>query len=428
MFTDDDRTAVTTARLLAMDAVERAGTGHPGTALALAPVAHLLFQKHLRHDPAHPLWPGRDRFVLSCGHASILLYVQLYLAGYGLTLDDLRAFRTLGSRTPGHPEVGHTPGVETTTGPLGQGLATAVGMAMAMRHERSLYTPDAPDGTSVFDRTVWVLCSDGDLQEGLSYEAGALAGRHRLGNLVVVYDDNDIQIAGPTDLTDDEDVVQRFTAQGWHVQCVATADDGDVDVDALDAALTVASASADRPSLVILKSQIAWPAPHAVNTAASHGAPLGAEEVAATRTVLGDHSAPFTVDDAVLAHTRTALDRGTADHVAWQQRFDTWALADPTAADQWRRAQRSGLPAGLFDTLPQFDAGTSMSTRDASAEVIQALAAELPELWGGSADLADPNRTTITGGGSFLPRPPSTPALPVATCTGGSASMRWQRQ
>ena len=403
MFTDDDHKAVTTARLLAMDAVENAGTGHPGTALALAPVAHLLFQKHLRHDPADPLWLGRDRFVLSCGHASILLYVQLYLTGYGLTLDDLRAFRTLDSRTPGHPELGHTPGVETTTGPLGQGLATAVGMAMAMRHERAIYTPEAAEGASVFDRTVWVLCSDGDLQEGLSYEAGALAGRHRLGNLVVVYDDNDIQIAGPTALTDDEDVAQRFTAQGWHVQHVGTADDGDIDVDALDTALTVASAHSDRPSLVVLKSQIAWPAPHAVNTAASHGAPLGADEVAATRTVLGDHSAPFAVDDAVLAHTRTALDRGAARHRAWQQMFDAWALADPTAADQWKRARRSELPAGLIDALPQFEAGTSMSTRDASAKVIQALAAGLPELWGGSADLADPNRTTITGGGSFLP-------------------------
>ena len=403
MFTDDDHKAVTTARLLAMDAVEGAGTGHPGTALALAPVAHLLFQKHLRHDPADPLWPGRDRFVLSCGHASILLYVQLYLTGYGLTLDDLRAFRTLDSRTPGHPELGHTPGVETTTGPLGQGLATAVGMAMAMRHESALYTPDAADGSSVFDRTVWVLCSDGDLQEGLSYEAGALAGRHRLGNLVVVYDDNGIQIAGPTTLTDDEDVAQRFTSQGWHVQHVGTADNGDVDVDALDTALTVASTHSERPSLVVLKSQIAWPAPHAVNTAASHGAPLGADEVFATRTVLGDHSAPFTVDDTVLAHTRRAVERGGARHRDWQQLLDTWASADPTAADRWQRARRSELPAGLIDTLPRFETGTSMSTRDASAKVIQALAAGLPELWGGSADLADPNRTTITGGGSFLP-------------------------
>ena len=395
--------AVITARLLAMDAVEQAGSGHPGTAVALAPVADLLFQKHLRHDPRRPDWAGRDRFVLSCGHASILLYTQLFLTGYDVSLGDLKTFRAFNSRTPGHPEFGHTPGVETTTGPLGQGFATAVGMAMAIKRERAIFDPTAAVGTSAFDRTVWVICSDGDLQEGLSYEAGALAGRHGLGNLVVIYDDNDIQIEGDTSLTSNEDVVGRFTAQGWQVTRVGLAANGDVDVDALDAAMTAGKADTDRPSIIVLKSQIAWPAPNAVNTAASHGSPLGAAEVAATREVLGVTSAPFEVDADVLEHTRLATSRGAALRQEWEAVEAAWVAANPDLAAELARAQDGSLPADLQSHLPVFEAGSALATRDASGKVIQVLAAHLPEFWGGSADLAEPNRTAIAGGGSFLP-------------------------
>ncbi|WP_285062186.1 transketolase [Frigoribacterium sp. ME-P-080] len=403
MIHDLDAAAVTTARLLALDAVERAGSGHPGTAAALAPVAHLLFQKHLRHDPQAPDWAGRDRFVLSCGHASVLLYTQLFLTGYDVSLDDLKAFRSFGSRTPGHPELGHTPGVETTTGPLGQGLATAVGMAMAMLHERAVNDPDAAPGESVFDRRVFVLASDGDLQEGLSYEAGALAGRHRLGNLTVVYDDNDIQIEGDTSLTSSENVGARFAAQGWRVDHVGLAPDGDVDVEALDEVLSTTDRRGDRPHLVVLKSQIAWPAPNARNTSASHGAPLGAAEVAATRVELGVDSEPFTVDDAVLAHTRSVLERGRAAREAWQVAAHAWEAAHPAAAAELHRSRSRTLPADLGSRLPVFSPGDTLATRDASGKVIQALAEALPELWGGSADLAEPNRTAIAGGASYLP-------------------------
>ena len=398
-----DTEAITAARLLALDSVEAAGSGHPGTAIALAPVAHLLFQKHIRHDPAAPNWAGRDRFVLSCGHASILLYTQLFLTGYGLELDDLRAFRAFESKTPGHPEYGHTAGVETTTGPLGQGLATAVGMALAMKHERAIYDASSPAGTSPFDRTVWVLASDGDLQEGLSYEAGALAGRHKLDNLVVIYDDNDIQIEGDTSLTSSEDVVARFEAQGWTVDRVELAPDGDVDIERLDAVLTERAATPTAPRLVVLKSQIAWPSPNAVNTAASHGAPLGASEAAALREVLGVSTGAFEISHDVLAHTRSVADRGAAAHAAWDARQAVWATANPTLAVELDRARSGALPADLADSLPVYEPGASLATRDASGHTIQALAARLPELWGGSADLAEPNRTAITGGGSFLP-------------------------
>jgi len=400
---DIDIQAITAARLLAMDAVEAAGSGHPGTAVALAPVADLLFQRHLRHDPRAPEWAGRDRFVLSCGHASILLYTQLFLTGYDLSLDDLKAFRAHGSRTPGHPEFGHTPGVETTTGPLGQGLATAVGMAMAMKRERALFDPSAAAGASVFDRTVWVLASDGDLQEGLSYEAGALAGRHRLGNLVVIYDDNDIQIEGDTSLTSSENTELRFAAQGWHVTTVALAESGDVDVTPLDAALTASRAESARPSIVVLKSQIAWPAPNARNTSAAHGAPLGAQEVAATRAELGVASGPFEVPDAVLEHTRRAVARGASLREEWDAAKAAWSAANPALSAELDRAAAGDLPAGLAELLPVFEPGSAVSTRDASGRVIQALAEVLPEFWGGSADLAEPNRTAIAGGGSFLP-------------------------
>ena len=395
-----DATAITTARLLAMDAVETAGSGHPGTAIALAPVAHLLFQRHIRHDPRNPDWAGRDRFVLSCGHASILLYTQLFLTGYDVALDDLETFRAVNSLTPGHPEFGHTPGVETTTGPLGQGLATAVGMAMAMKHERDILDAEAKDGESPFDRRVWVLCSDGDLQEGISYEAGALAGHHALDNLTVIYDDNDIQIEGGTHLSTSEDTAARFAAQGWQVDTVGLATSGDVDTVALDALLGASSA---RPRLVILKSQIAWPAPNARNTAASHGAPLGAVESAATRAELGSSSEPFTVTAEVLDHTRGAIARGAVLRQRWDELNDAWVAAHPTEAADLSRAKSGALPAGLAEALPTFAPGDMLATRDASGKVIQALAAALPEFWGGSADLAEPNRTAIADGGSFLP-------------------------
>ncbi|MGW6604357.1 transketolase family protein [Streptomyces sp. NPDC055036] len=403
-----DRRAVAVARALAMDAVETAGSGHPGTAMALAPVAHLLFQRHIRHDPADAGWEGRDRFVLSCGHASILQYTQLHLTGYGLGLEDLRRFRQLGSLTPGHPELGHTTGVETTTGPLGQGVATAVGMAMALKRDEGRLTgggamarAELPAGMPV--RTVWVLCSDGDLQEGISYEAGALAGRHRLDNLVVVWDDNSIQIEGSTDLTTREDTAARFAAQGWFVQTVGLGADGDIDTDALDGALSTAHAHDGRPSLIVLKSRIAWPAPNATDTAASHGAPLGTAEVAATKALLGVADEPFTVPADVLEHTRAALGRGAELHRAWDRALAEWELAHPGLAAARARAIRPLDPAEAADALPVFEPGARVAPRDASGTVIQALAERLPRLWGGSADLGDSNRTTIGSGGSFLP-------------------------
>jgi len=394
--------AVVTARLLALDAVEKAGSGHPGTAIALAPVANMLFQHHLRHDPRNPQWEGRDRFILSCGHASILLYTQLFLTGYDVSLDDLKQFRAYDSLTPGHPEFGHTAGVETTTGPLGQGLATAVGMAMAIKHERAIYDASAEPATSTFDRNVWVIASDGDLQEGISYEAGAIAGRHQLDNLVVIYDDNDIQIEGDTSLTSNEDVVARFTAQGWHVERIALASNGDVDVAALSSAIS-ASSAAGAPRLFVIKSQIAWPAPNAVNTAASHGAPLGATEAAALRDVLGVTTEPFYVSDEVLSFTRGAVSRGAAMSSAWSSAFARWTADNPALASSLLRSRQRELPAGLAEALPTWAPGDTLATRDASGKVIQALAAQLPELWGGSADLAEPNRTAIHDGGSFLP-------------------------
>jgi len=402
--TSEAAAAITTARLLSADAVERAKSGHPGTAIALAPVATLLFQKHLRHNPARPDWAGRDRFVLSCGHASILLYTQLFLTGYDVTLDDLRAFRTLESRTPGHPELGHTAGVETTTGPLGQGLATAVGMAMGFAHERATFDPDAETGASPFDRRVWVLASDGDLQEGISYEAAALAGRFALDNLTVLYDDNDIQIEGSTALTSAEDTAARFRAQGWHVERVELAADGDVDIAALDAVLDALPLG--KPRLVVLKSQIAFPSPNALNTAASHGAPLGAAEIAALREALGTDAEPFTVPDEVLAWTRGAVARGQALHEGWDEAVTAWQERSPERAAAHAAFAARTLPAGLAAALPSYEPGTAVSTRDASGAAIQVIAAAAPGLWGGSADLAEPNRTEIQGGGSFLP--PST--------------------
>ncbi|MGW4951647.1 transketolase [Streptomyces parvulus] len=404
VWTKLDRRAVDTARVLAADAVERAGNGHPGTAMALAPAAYTIFQKVMRHDPADPEWTGRDRFVLSPGHTSLTLYTQLYLAGYELELDDLRAFRTHGSKTPGHPEYGHTAGVETTTGPLGQGVANAVGMAMAARYERGLFDPAAPAGESPFDHTVWAIVSDGDLQEGVSAEASSLAGHQRLGNLVLLYDDNHISIEGDTATAFSDDVLARYAAYGWHTRRVEPAEDGDVDVRALYAALTEARAETGRPSIVALRTVIAWPAPNARNTAAAHGSALGTDEVAATKRLLGfDPDRSFEVADEVLAHTRAALDRGAEAHAAWDKRIAAWRGERPERAALFDRVVAGRLPAGWEDTLPVFEPGRSLATRAASGAVLQALGPVLPELWGGSADLAGSNNTTIDKGSSFLP-------------------------
>jgi transketolase len=400
-WTDLDRKAVDTVRVLAMDAVEKTGNGHPGTAMALAPAAYLLFQRFLRHDPTDPDWTGRDRFVLSCGHSSLTLYIQLYLSGYGLTLDDLKAFRTWGSRTPGHPEHGHTAGVETTTGPLGQGIGNAVGMAMAARRERGLFDPDAAPGDSPFDHTIWAFASDGDIEEGISHEASSLAGHQQLGNLVLLYDDNHISIEGNTDVALSEDVVARYAAYGWHTQRVEDVND----VDALAAAYQAAQDEASRPSLIAVRSIIAWPAPHAQNTGKAHGAALGADEVAATKKVLGfDPDKTFDVDDEVLTHARKVADRGAELRKEWQERYDAWRDAHGEQAALHDRMARRELPDGWTATLPTFPADAKgMATRKASGQVINALAEVLPELWGGSADLAESNLTTIEGAESFVP-------------------------
>ncbi|WP_328477941.1 transketolase [Streptomyces sp. NBC_00377] len=403
-WTEIDRRAVDTARLLAADAVQRVGNGHPGTAMSLAPVAYTIFQKVMRHDPADPEWTGRDRFVLSPGHTSLTLYTQLYLSGYELELEDLRRFRTHGSKTPGHPEYGHTAGVETTTGPLGQGVANAVGMAMAARYERGLFDPEAPAGDSPFDHTVWAIVSDGDLEEGVSAEASSLAGHQKLGNLVFVYDDNHISIEGDTATAFSEDVLKRYEAYGWHTQRVVPTEEGDVDVPALYAALKTAQAETGRPSIIALRTIIAWPAPNARDTEAAHGSALGADEVAATKRLLGfDPEQSFEVADEVLAHTRAALDRGAEAHAAWDKRLAEWRGADSGRAELFDRVLAGQLPEGWEDALPVFEPGKPVATRAASGKVLQSLGEVLPELWGGSADLAGSNNTTIDKSSSFLP-------------------------
>ncbi|MFJ5533512.1 transketolase [Streptomyces sp. NPDC093261] len=404
-WTDLDRRAVDTARVLAADAVQKVGNGHPGTAMSLAPAAYTIFQKVMRHDPADPEWTGRDRFVLSPGHTSLTLYTQLFLAGYELELDDLKAFRTHGSKTPGHPEYGHTAGVETTTGPLGQGVANAVGMAMAARYERGLFDPDAPEGTSPFDHTIWAIVSDGDLEEGISAEASSLAGHQRLGNLVFVYDDNHISIEGDTATAFSEDVLKRYEAYGWHVQRIEPAESGDIDVHALYAALKAAQAETERPSIIAMRTIIAWPAPTAQNTEAAHGSALGDDEVAATKRVLGfDPEKTFEVSDEVLDHTRRALDRGAEAHAAWDKRIAEWREAQPERAQLLDRILAGQLPKGWEDALPVFEEGKAVATRAASGKALQSLGAVIPELWGGSADLAGSNNTTIDKNSSFLPR------------------------
>ena len=399
----DDR-AIAYARALAMDAVQKVGNGHPGTAMSLAPVAYNLFQRHLRHDPSDSHWLGRDRFILSCGHSSLTLYTQLFFSGYGLEMKDMQSFRTWGSLTPGHPEFGHTAGVETTTGPLGAGVATAVGFAMAARFERGLLDPSTPAGESIFDHDIWVLCSDGDLQEGVSAEASSLAGTQELGNLNVIYDDNRISIEGDTHLAFTEDVAARYRAYGWHVQEVETLDDGDVDLAALDAAMVAAKAEKVRPSLIRMHSVIAWPAPKLRGTAKSHGSALGDDEIAATKIALGlNPEEKFALPDDVFAHVRSVKARGAALRAAWDIRFDKWKSSNPERALLLERLVKGNLPDGWESQLPSFEAGKDLATRAASGHVINAIAKVVPEFWGGSSDLADSNNTTIEGGGSFLP-------------------------
>ncbi|MFK0235167.1 transketolase [Streptomyces vinaceus] len=404
-WTDLDQRAVDTARILAADAVQKVGNGHPGTAMSLAPAAYTLFQKVMRHDPADPEWVGRDRFVLSAGHSSLTLYTQLYLGGFGLELADLEAFRTWGSKTPGHPEYGHTAGVETTTGPLGQGIANAVGMAMAARYERGLFDPEAPQGSSPFDHMVYAIAGDGCLQEGISHEASALAGHQKLGNLVLLWDDNHISIEGDTETAVSEDTLKRYEAYGWHVQRVEQQPNGDLDPKALFAALAAAKAETGRPSFIAMRSIIAWPAPHAQGTEAAHGSALGDDEVAATKRVLGfDPEKSFDVSAEVLAHTRQALDRGREAKAAWEKDFSAWRTANPERASEFDRVNANELPAGWEDKLPAFETGKGVATRAASGKVLEALGSVIPELWGGSADLAGSNNTTIDKHSSFLPK------------------------
>lgn len=399
----DDK-AVAIARALAMDAVQKVGNGHPGTAMSLAPVAYNLFQRHLVHDPADPHWLGRDRFILSCGHSSLTLYTQLFFSGYGLEMEDMQSFRTWGSLTPGHPEYGHTAGVEMTTGPLGAGVATAVGFAMAARYERGLLDPHAPVGSSIFDHSIWVLCSDGDLQEGVSGEASSLAGTQELGNLNLIYDDNRISIEGDTHVSFTEDVAARYRAYGWHVQEVEALADGNIDLASLDAAMLTAKAETTKPSLIRMHSVIAWPAPKLRGTAKSHGSALGDEEIAATKKELGlNPDEKFAMPTEVFAHVRSVKDRGAAAHAAWNKKFDAWSAANPERAQLLNRLQKRELPTGWDSALPVFEAGKDLATRAASGHVINAIAKALPEFWGGSADLAESNNTTIEGGKSFLP-------------------------
>jgi len=397
-----DDQAVTTCRALAMDAVQKVGNGHPGTAMALAPVAYTLFQRIMKHDPKNPDWLGRDRFVLSAGHSSLTLYIQLFLAGYGLELKDLQEFRTAGSLTPGHPEYGHTKGVEITTGPLGSGISSAVGMAMAARFEKGLFDPLGK--TSLFDHNIWVIASDGDLQEGMSGEASSIAGVQRLGNLKVIYDDNRISIEGDTHVAFNEDVSARYKAYGWHVIEVATKSDGDVDQKALEIALLQAEEITDAPTLIRLKTVIAWPAPNARGTAESHGSALGVAEVEATKVLLGlDPKESFVVSSEVLAHGRSALTRGAQIREAWESEFTSWQSANPREAKLLQRLQSKSLPAEFESSIPVFESGKDIATRAASGKVINAIAGVMPEFWGGSADLAGSNNTSIENGGSFLP-------------------------
>ncbi len=400
-WTDLDTKAVDTARVLAADAVQKVGNGHPGTAMSLAPLAYTLYQRVMRHDPTDAEWVGRDRFVLSCGHSSLTLYIQLYLSGYGLELADLEALRTWGSLTPGHPEYGHTTGVEMTTGPLGQGLASAVGMAMAARRERGLFDPDAAPGTSPFDHHIYVIASDGDIEEGVTSEASSIAGVQQLGNLVVFYDDNKISIEHDTAIALGEDVTARYEAYGWHVQTV----EGGENVTALLEAVEKAKAVTDKPSFIAVRTVIGYPAPNKMNTGDAHGAALGADEVAAVKKALGfDPDKSFDVDPAVIEHTRAVVTRGAAARAAWQTAFDAWAGREPQRKELFDRLHAGEFPAGWVEALPTYEpTDNGPATRSASGKALAALGPLLPELWGGSADLAGSNNTTIAGSDSFGP-------------------------
>jgi len=398
----DDR-AVAVARALAMDSVQRVGNGHPGTAMSLAPVAYTLFQRFLKHDPKDPEWIGRDRFILSCGHSSLTLYIQLLFSGYGLTIDDLKAFRTWGSLTPGHPEFGHTKGVETTTGPLGQGIANAVGMAIAARYKQGILDPNNDFHSSIFAHNIWVICSDGDIQEGVSAEASSLAGTQALGNLKVIYDDNRISIDGDTHHAFTEDVSARYKSYGWNVIEVPAKTNGDVDREALEEAMVNAGKEINRPTLIRLHSVIAWPAPKARNTAKSHGSALGADEVAATKIELGLPAEDFFFPLEVENHVRKVIDRNQATRDAWEKEFNKWQASNPEGAALLERLRNNDLPKDWETALPHFEGGKEIATRKASGEVINKLAGKFPEMLGGSADLAESNNTTIEGGGAFLP-------------------------
>ncbi|GAT68551.1 transketolase [Planomonospora sphaerica] len=414
-WSDLDRRAVDVVRALAMDAVEKAGSGHPGTAMSLAPAAYLLFQHVMRHDPSDPAWVGRDRFVLSCGHSSLTLYIQLYLSGYGLTLHDLEMLRQWESLTPGHPEHGHTAGVETTTGPLGQGIGNAVGMAMAARRERGLFDPDTAPGASPFDHMVWCFASEGDIEEGISHEVSALAGHQKLGNLVVVFDSNHISIEDDTQIALSEDVLARYEAYGWHVQTVDWTRTGDYveDVQELYDALEAARAVTDKPSFIRLRTIIGWPSPGKQNTGKIHGAALGDEEIAATKKIMGmDPEKSFDVPAEVLEHARRVVQRGRAARAEWDKAYASWRESAPERAELFDRISRKELPDGWYKALPTFETGSSVATRKASGEVLSALAPVLPELWGGSADLAESNNTTMKGEPSFIPEEHQTKAFP----------------
>ncbi len=407
-WTETDARVVDLIRVLAMDAVEQAGSGHPGTAMSLAPAAYLLFQRVLRHDPADPRWLGRDRFVLSCGHSSLTLYIQLYLSGYGLTLDDIRAYRTWGSKTPGHPEHLLAEGIETTTGPLGQGIGNAVGMAMAARRERGLLDPGAPPGTSPFDHHIYAFCSDGDIEEGISHEVSSLAGHQQLGNLVVLYDDNTISIEDDTAIAKSEDVCARYEAYGWHVQRVSWRRPGGgylEDVHALHRALIAARDHTEAPSLIALRTIIGWPAPDKQNTGDAHGSALGAAEVAATKEILGfDPEVRFPAEDEAVAHARKVAERGKRLRAAWDESFAAWSARRPMERGLLDRLAARRLPEGWAETLPDFQPDPKgLATRRASGKILNALSGVLPELWGGSADLAGSNDTTMEGEPSFIP-------------------------
>ncbi|SDB80201.1 transketolase [Raineyella antarctica] len=407
-WSDLDAEAVNTTRLLAADAVQKVGNGHPGTAMSLAPVAYTLYQKVMTHDPSDTQWVGRDRFVLSAGHSSLTQYIQLYLGGFGLELQDLESLRTWGSKTPGHPEYGHTAGVETTTGPLGQGVGNAVGMAMAARRERGLFDPDAAPGESPFDHRIYSICSEGDLEEGVSGEASSIAGTQQLGNLILIYDENDISIEDDTIIAFNEDVAQRYEAYGWHVQSIDWRKPGQdyvEDVQALYDAIKAAEAVTDKPSFIRLRTLIGYPAPTKQGTGGSHGSALGEDEIRATKELLGfDPDQHFIVGEDVLSHTRELVSRGQAAHEAWQKKFDAWAEANPERKALYDRLLARELPEGWEDVLPSFDADPKgVATRAASGKVLSAIAPVLPELWGGSADLAGSNNTTPDGQPSFLP-------------------------